>query len=178
MMPRVGDTWGPSTWLTIGGTTVAIPDKGGAIVNLQFSRWAGCPICNMHLASFRARAAELERAGVKVVIVFHSPSIDIEELRGDLPFALVADPQRRYYRAFGVGRSPSALLNRQAFASLRREARQGRRAERVHGGVWGLPAEFIIGPKGEVIVAHRGRHADDNLGVDDVLRLASPAASL
>jgi peroxiredoxin len=177
MSPAVGDIWGPSTWLTIAGTTVSLPDKDGATVNLQFSRWAGCPICNMHLASFRARAADLERASVKVVIVFHSPSIDIEELRGDLPFALVADPLRRYYRAFGVGRSPRALLNRQAFASLRREARAGRRAERIQGGVWGLPAEFLIEPNGKVIAAHRGRHADDTLGVEEVLRIAKPGAS-
>ena len=176
MTLRDGEISSPSTWLTINGTTVAIPDKEGAIINLQFSRWAGCPICNLHLASYKARAADLERAGVKVVIVFHSPSIDIEELRGDLPFALVADPERRYYRAFGVGRSLKALLNRQAFASLRREARQGRRAERIHGGVWGLPADFMIDPKGKVIVTHRGQHADDNLGVEDVLRLANTSA--
>jgi peroxiredoxin len=130
----------------------------------------------MHLARFRARADDLRKAGVKVVIVFHSPLIDVEELRGDLPFALVADPARRYYRAFGVGRSPRALLNPQAFASLRREAREGRRAERIHGGVWGLPAEFVVDPAGRIVAAHRGRHADDTLGVEDVLRLAHRVA--
>jgi len=44
---------------------VTIPDAGGAVVNLQFSRFAGCPICNMHLATYRSRVAGLQQAGVK-----------------------------------------------------------------------------------------------------------------
>jgi hypothetical protein len=40
-----------------------------------------------------------------------------------------------------------------------------------------LPAEFIIDPRGRVIAAHRGRHADDSLRVDDVLRLVKTGAS-
>ena len=39
---------------------------------------------------------------------------------GDLPLALVPDPDRRYYRAFGVGKFPFSVLNAEAFARLAR----------------------------------------------------------
>jgi peroxiredoxin len=168
----VGQKIGRFVWHTSAGTTTTIPDAGGSLVNLQFSRWAGCPICNMHLASFRSRAREIEDAGVKVVVVFHSPEEDVIELRGDIPFALIPDPDKRYYRAFGVEQSAFFLMSKKAFASLRREAKQGHRAQRIRGGVLGLPASFIIDKNGAVLAAHYGRHADDNLGVDDVLRIA------
>ena len=167
----------PLTWLATNGTTVTIPDSAGRFVNLQFSRFAGCPICNIHLASYRRKAAELEQAGIRVVVVFHSPTHDVDDLRGDLPFALVADPDRRYFHAFGVGQSPLALFNSRAFQVLRSEARQGRRAQRIHGGPFGLPADFVIDPQGSVIAAHYGRHADDTLVVNEVLGLVARQAS-
>ena len=172
MQVSVGQIIQRRAWHTAAGPFTTIPDPHDQMVNLQFSRFAGCPICNLHLASYRKRAAELQQAGIKVVIVFHSPAGDVADLRGDLPFALVPDPDRRYYREFGVGRSPFSLLNSVAFATLRSEAKAGRRAQRVHGGPFGLPADFVIDQTGKVIVAHYGKHADDTLSVDDVLAAA------
>lgn len=37
------------------GTPVAIPDAGEN-VHLQLRRFAGCPVCNLHLRSFARRA--------------------------------------------------------------------------------------------------------------------------
>jgi hypothetical protein len=50
---------------------VTIPDSD-RIVHLQFRRFAGCPVCNLHLQSFVRRHAEIAAAGVREVIVFHS----------------------------------------------------------------------------------------------------------
>ncbi len=168
------DQYCPSiSWRAVDQSPIEIPDPDGKVVHLQFSRWAGCPICNMHLASYRRRAGDLERAGVQEVIVFHSPEKDIIDLRGDLPFRLVADPTKTCYRAFGVGTSPFFLFHPKAFHAFRTEARQGRTAQRIHGGVFGLPADFVIDPSGRIIAAHYGRHADDSLPVDAVLKFAS-----
>jgi peroxiredoxin len=93
------------TWRSTAGAILTIPDSDGQLINPQFSRFAACPVCNMHFANYRSHSAHLQRAGVKVVVVFHSPEEDVEDLRGDLPFALVTDPYRRNYTAFGVGTS-------------------------------------------------------------------------
>jgi peroxiredoxin len=165
-----GQTITPTRLPTVDGGTIDVPHPH-QLTHLYFSRWAGCPICNMHIASYRRRADELRAANISVVMIFHSPAQDIIDLRGDLPFPLVADPDRTLYRAFGVGKSPLFLTHPQAWKAFRREAAQGNKAERVHGGVMGLPADFLIEPNGRLLAAHYGRHADDSLSVDDLLEL-------
>ena len=114
------------TWRSTAGAILTIPDSDGQLINLQFSRFAGCPVCNMHFAGYRRHSADLQRAGVIVVVVFHSPEEDVVDLRGDLPFTLVSDPYRRYYTAFGVGTSALALAKPKVFSTLRREMKAGR----------------------------------------------------
>ena len=176
MKYKVGDVLVPLTCEAIDGRTVSIPDPLTRFVLLCFSRWAGCPICNMHLASYKRRAEELGARGILVVIAFHSPTKDVRELRGDLPFTLLADPERRLYRAFGVGRSLLFAAYPKAFRALRSEAAKGRKAERIHG-ILGLPADFLVDRQGKFIAAHYGVHADDSLGVDEVLSLVQAATS-
>ena len=55
----------------LAGAPVAIPDPA-ALVHLQFRRFAGCPVCNLHLRGVAARIDELRRAGIREVAVFHS----------------------------------------------------------------------------------------------------------
>ena len=170
MKYQPGQTITPTRLRTVDGATIDVP-QAGERTHLYFSRWARCPICNMHIASFRRRAEELRAANIAVVMIFHSPAQDIIDLRRDLPFPLVADPDRTLYRAFGVGKSPLFITHPRAWNALRREAAQGNKAERVHGGVMGLPADFLIEPNGTLLAAHYGRHADDSLTVDDLLQI-------
>ncbi len=169
MERRIGEKVESEQWVAVDGRSVEIPDPQGRTVHIQFSRWAGCPICNTHLANFRKRAAELEANSIIEVAVFHSPADDIVDLRGDLPFALIADPDKKRYRSFGVRESPLFWFHPRAFWRLISEAAMGRTAERVHGGVFCLPADFIIDGVGTLRAAHYGRHADDAMSVDEVL---------
>ena len=75
---------------TVRGSEISIPD-GTRIVHLQLRRFAGCPICNLHVRSIARRHDELVAAGILEVVVFHSTA---EEMRAhsDLPFDVVADP--------------------------------------------------------------------------------------
>ena len=47
-----------------------------------------------------------------------------------------------------------------------------RGAPSAEESVQGLPAEFLINEKGEIIAAHYGRHGSDHWSFDDVLRKA------
>src|SRR5882757_6675477 len=49
---------------TIEATSVSIPDPDGALIHLQFRRYAGCPICSLHLQSFTRRHDEIVSAGI------------------------------------------------------------------------------------------------------------------
>ncbi|MEV7615820.1 peroxiredoxin-like family protein [Streptomyces sp. NPDC089799] len=152
------------------------------LVHLQFRRFAGCPICHLHLRSVVLRNAEIEAAGVREVVVFHSP---VEELRPhveDLPFPVVADPAKRLYAEFGVESSYRSLLSPRGLPRVLRaigvgglEMLRGRARPPVllpGGGRFGLPADFLITPGGRVVARKYGEHADDQWTVDQLLVLA------
>jgi len=100
----------PLVLRSIDGGTVSLPAAAGTLVHLQFRRYAGCPICSLHLQSFARRHDELVRAGIREVAVFHSTEVELRQVHR-LPFAVVADPEKRLYAQFGVGTSPAAVLD-------------------------------------------------------------------
>ncbi|MFJ4513207.1 peroxiredoxin-like family protein [Streptomyces sp. NPDC088816] len=166
----------------VSGDQVAVPDPD-RLIHLQFRRFAGCPVCNLHLRSVVRRHEEIEAAGVREVVVFHSPADELLPHTADLPFAVVADPDKRLYREFGVESSPRALLDPRAWwpilravASGLREVVHGREhlpSSTPHGGRLGLPADFLIAPDGRILATKHGEHAYDQWLVDELLRLAA-----
>lgn len=148
-------------------------------VHLQFRRYAGCPICNLHLRSFATRNADIERAGVKEVVVFHSPVAAMAPYQGSLPFDAVADPEKKLYKRFGVEASLRSLLSFRALLDALKGMASTKPARTREGGAIGLPAEFLIGSDGRILAAHYGRHAADHWSPDEMLALVAapgPAA--
>jgi peroxiredoxin len=167
--------------LSVTGEEVRVPDPQ-RLVHLQFRRFAGCPICNLHLRSIVRRHDEITAAGIREVVFFHSPADELREYTADLPFATIADPQKRYYREFGVESAPRALLDPRAWGAIIRGSALtllGRNRAPVikqDGGHLGLPADFLIDARGAVVAAKYGKHADDQWSVDELLGYARDAA--
>ncbi len=165
---------------TISGSSVSVPDPE-RYVHLQFRRFAGCPICDLHLRSFARRHEELVRAGVQEVVVFHSPVAELKIHASDLPFALIADPEKRLYAEFGVGMSARSLLDPRVWGAVVRgvslrlfEMLLGPKsapALRIIGGRLGLPADFLIASDGAVVASKYGTYAYDQWSVDQLLKL-------
>lgn len=175
-----GDTITPRKVTTIRAERIGLPDPNG-LTHLQFRRFAGCPICNVHLHKLAMRHDELVAAGIHEIAIFHSSPEAMRPHQGALPFAAVADPARELYREFGVEQSPKAVLHPSAFTTPLRPAAwtavaRGLRAGGLPtpggAGALGLPADFLINPEGRVIAAHYGRHANDQWSVDELRRLA------
>ncbi|MGW7527825.1 peroxiredoxin-like family protein [Streptomyces sp. NPDC054783] len=177
---RPGSQLGPRELTPVSGPPLPVPDPD-RLVHLQFRRFAGCPVCNLHLRSFVRRHAEIGAAGIQEVVVFHSRAEELREHTADLPFAVVADPDKRLYAEFGVESAPRALLDprvwgpivravlRSAWAILRGRERA---PSRPHGGRLGLPADFLIAADGSVLAVKYGRHAYDQWEVEELLELA------
>ncbi|WP_030171709.1 peroxiredoxin-like family protein [Spirillospora albida] len=172
----------------VNAAPITIPAPG-RLVHLQFRRFAGCPICNLHLRAFTVRHAELEAAGITEVAVFHSPA---EELAGhvdDLPFPVIADPGKALYREFGVESSRRSLLDPRAWPGIVLGVLHGTwrllrgrgklPARSPAGGRLGLPGDFLIAPDGRLLAAKYGEHANDQWSLDEVLAQAArnPAPS-
>ncbi|WP_422734885.1 peroxiredoxin-like family protein [Micromonospora sp. WMMD558] len=169
----------PARTLTaVAGGEIRLPDPDG-LLHLQFRRFAGCPICNLHLRSVVRRHDEITAAGVREVVFFHSPADELLPYAEELPFPLVADPERRFYREFGVEAGPRSLLDPRAWraillgvvldvvAVLRRRQRPPRL--RQPAGRLGLPADLLVAADGRVLAARYGAHADDQWSVDELL---------
>jgi peroxiredoxin len=165
---------------SIRSTTVRIPEPDG-IVHLQFRRFAGCPICDLHLSSFARRYEELVAASIREVVVFHSSAKELRGYCASLPFDTIADPEKELYRHFGVESGLRALLDpavwipigRGVLRSLARTLSKHGPLPPVNpqGGRFGLPADFLISPDGVVFACKYGSHAYDQWSVDEVLNL-------
>ncbi|WP_280479585.1 peroxiredoxin-like family protein [Nocardia asiatica] len=168
------------TLVTVSGAQVLVPDPD-RLVHLQFRRFAGCPVCNLHLRTIVARRAEIAAAGIREVVVFHSSAAELRKYTAEMPLDVIADPDRKLYREFGVENSPRALLDPRgwpailrgvthaAYATLRR--RQAAPPTTPEGGSFGLPADFLISPDGRVLAAKHGTHVYDQWSVDELLAL-------
>jgi peroxiredoxin len=181
----VGDRVERRSLTSIQGRTFTVP-ANDRIVHLQFRRFAGCPVCNLHLHSIAGRLDELSRAGILEVAFFHSGPEVMREFQGDLPFDAIADPDRVGYREFGVERitwdtawralAPHTWVTaiRSLWWTQRRRGLSGAVGEGEN--VLGLPAEFLIASDGTVVAAHYGRSVDDHWSVDEILSLARSAS--
>lgn len=175
---RVGEVVAARDLTAISGQVLPVPALSG-LVHLQFRRFAGCPVCDLHLRSFARRYAEIEAAGVQEVVLFHSSRKALLPYAGELPFPVVADPGRRLYAEFGVEAESRALLNPAAWptilaavaVSLAGILFAGRPAPPLdaEGGRLGLPADMLIGADGRILACKYGDHAGDHWSVDELL---------
>nr|WP_243841449.1 hypothetical protein [Mycobacterium sp. DL592] len=80
-MPRLaaGSVLAPFTLTALDGSVVAVPGPG--------------------------RHAEIAAAGITEVTFFHSAAEHLRGYQADLPFAVIADPDRVYYHRFGMERA-------------------------------------------------------------------------
>lgn len=164
---------------TIHGRVLRVPDPLPRYVHLQFRRFAGCPVCNFHLLTMGRRHAEIAAAGIRQLVFFHSSREEMLKYQAQLPFDCVADPGKKYFKAFGVETSVKALLNPRVFWSGLRGVLAARRFyKKAENGILGLPADFLIDAHGRIVACKYGAHADDHWEVDELLQLARRAPPL
>lgn len=177
---QVGDQAPAVSFTSIASGVIRAGDDDRPL-HLQFRRFAGCPICHLHLHQFQRRAAELDRH-MREVVFFHSTYDELQPHLAHLPRFTIADPEKLLYRAFGVEADRRALLHPRAavtalwssIVAICRIARgrQAMPARSPLGGRLGLPADFLVSRSGQVLACHYGVHADDQWSVDDVVNLA------
>ncbi len=162
----------------IHGQAVEIPDLGGTWMHLQFHRFAGCPICNVHLRSYVTRINALKQAAIREVVLFHSPTESLLPYQGSFPFDVVGDPTKALYQTYGVEASLLAIVNPMGWGGMFRAILDKDKPKGgAEGGPLGLPADFLISADGQIAAVKYGRHASDSWSVDEVIALANGASS-
>jgi peroxiredoxin len=160
---------------TLSHGTITVPGLG--YTHLQFRRFAGCPVCNLHLRSFAQGIDRLTAAHVQTVAFFHSSAELMRPYQGDLPFPTVPDADRVFYRSFGVERSLLAVAHPRVMVKAL-HGLVSAPSNPFAGGTeqTGLPADFLIDGDGTIVALHYGRHADDQWSLDEVIALATGGA--
>jgi peroxiredoxin len=159
---------------TVQGETVTLEQFAGKPLLLKFHRYAACPMCNLKLHEFAHHFPALHERGLEAVAFFHSPLKQIQAHAGKqrYPFALAADPQFKVYRRYGVQTSWPRLGLSMLLPSF-----YGDCLRAMRHGFWGgmpawqlakMPADFLIGPDGRILLAHYGGHIGDHLSIHDI----------
>src|SRR5215469_16719226 len=168
---KLGDIVPATTLESVTGEPIKLPDPN-RLVHLQFRRFVDCPICNTHIAELRRRARQIDAAGIKEVIVFHSSAESIRSYQKDLPFVLVGDPKKVHYKEFGVEASLRFLSLKALGAAVRGIAQGNFGLGVLDGGPLGLPADFLIAPSGRIIAVKYGTNAYDQWSVNELIALS------
>jgi hypothetical protein len=108
----------------------------------------------------------------EVALVTFTAPRNLRGYRGrlGLPYPVLADPERRAYRAYALRRGPwwrvwgPAALR--AYAGL---VRRGGRVERPTEDTLQLGGDFVVGPTGRLVYAYRSRGPADRPPVDDLV---------
>jgi peroxiredoxin len=148
----------------------------GRTVLVKFYRFATCPVCNLHLHRFLHDYPAVKALGVETVVLYHSPEARLERAqRDETPFPLVADPDKRVFRMFGVEKSWRGMFSLAVWRDYLLAMLKGYSPGMLShdGGITGHPADFIVDPDGRIACAHYGRDYADSLTAADVVRAVS-----
>lgn len=125
------------------------------------------------MAQLRNKAADFGKAGARVVLVGMGPPKESEEFlkKFALPFAMICDPERKLYAAYGLKQmgtfgflSPSLALK--SIATLAK----GNMVGMPEGDVKQLAGVFIIDVTGHVRFRHLSKDPADFPPSEDVLK--------
>ena len=177
---RPGDVVPVFEAATLDGGAIQIP-TGESWILVSFLRYASCPMCNLRVRELTRATAELESCQVTWVAVFHSPALRLERhFRGDASRHIVADPGRRLYELFGVGRSwwgmVITMLAPSFYWRFLRASWFGYWGGLIDDSLHSMPADFLVSPSGEIRLARYGKHIGDHVDLDSIAALAQPAA--
>jgi thioredoxin-dependent peroxiredoxin len=153
----------------ISGTMIRPNDYRGRYLLLSFYRYASCPFCNLRVHELMQHLTEFDRRGLSLVAVFQSAREGIREHVGKQrpPFPIIPDPGHDIYRRYGVETSLPGLLlglTLRLGKALRAMAR-GFLPGRMEGSITLVPADFLIGPDGSILLAYYGKDISDHLPV-------------
>ena len=166
----------------IGGNTIHLGDYRGRYLLLSFYRYASCPFCNLRVHELLQRLTEFEKRGLSLVAVFQSAREGILDHVGKQqpPFPILPDPGHGLYRRYGVETSlPGFLLGLTLRMGKAMQAMgKGFLPGRMEGSITLIPADFLIGPDGSILVAYYGKDISDHLPIETILQqLGAPRAA-
>jgi peroxiredoxin len=124
------------------------------------------------VAQLRRHADQFQRVGANVVLVgLGNPEETADfKARFDVPFPMIADPQKRLFAAFQLKQaSTGSLLSLGMAAKGLSAMAKGHRIGIPRGDVRQLPGVFIIDTDGRIRFSHYSKDPSDHPDPEDLL---------
>lgn len=126
----------------------------------------------------RQRKDQFQRLGAQIVLVgLGTPEqTSAFKARFDVPFPMIADPQKRLFKAFELKQAgPKTLLSGGMIMKGVSAMFRGHRMGIPKGDVRQLPGVFIIDTDGRVQFSHFAKGPADHPSADDLLKILHSA---
>ncbi|MHA1748306.1 MAG: peroxiredoxin-like family protein [Promethearchaeota archaeon] len=124
---------------------------------LIFSRYFGCPICQLDLIDLLENVEKIEEKGAKILYITQSGEKIAKEFiaKKKIPFPVIPSSKTELYAQYGLGR-----LTTGAMAKLPAKLKRAKQAGLEHGEYEGweqqCPGQFVIDLDGTIIHAKKG----------------------
>ena len=133
---------------------------------IVFIRYFGCPFCQAQVVALREDRDRFERVGADVTVIGQGTPRECAEFcdARRVPFRVLVDPDRRAYRAYGLGKGGAMqVVGPQVMLPwIRNELHKETRQRAVRGASFTqMPGTFVVDAQGVVRFAHRSRHVAD-----------------
>ncbi|OGL18404.1 MAG: hypothetical protein A3G97_05925 [Candidatus Rokubacteria bacterium RIFCSPLOWO2_12_FULL_69_21] len=124
------------------------------------------------MAQLRQRRGEFDHLQAQILVIsFGTDSWARAWLQETgAPFPLLLDPERRVYRAYGLGRSVLRVWSPKVVWHYLRLVLAGRRLKPIQGDPHQLGGDFIVDPEGTVRLVHPSRDPTDRPSVEALLK--------
>ncbi len=137
---------------------------GDQKIVLIFSRYFGCPICQVDLKELMTRKTEIEKKGAKILYITQSGEKVAKEYieKEKINFPVILSSKDELYADYGLG-----LMTKEAVSQIPLKIKEVRKFGFEHGEYEGWekqgPGQFIIDEQGTIIHALKGWLDIDNL---------------
>ncbi|NJO00460.1 MAG: redoxin domain-containing protein [Bacteroidia bacterium] len=145
-------------------------------------RNTNCPLCSFHVFKLCKIVDELTAHGLKILVFYESQRSMFEKSKffqenvfQHKQFSVISDPERKVYGQYQVEISPQkatlqALQAAGRIADVQEAAKLGISGNGQEAGTHpdAIPADFLIGEDLNILHAHYGNDAGDNISLDMV----------
>ena len=130
--------------------------------------------CQAHLGEVSAQKSEFDRRGTRIVIVSFREASRLREYqeRRRWPFPVLADPDRKVYRTFGLPKFKLCRVFSPSTIKLYRQLiRRGLKREQYDGAdIFQSGGDFLLNRDGKILYAHRSKDPADRPTVSTLLQ--------
>ncbi|MHA1461361.1 MAG: redoxin domain-containing protein [Promethearchaeota archaeon] len=137
--------------------TIDLGQLVGQKIVLIFSRYFGCPICQLDLNILMEAVPEINNKGAKLLYITQSGEKIAQEFitKYNIEFPVIPSTKDDLYEEYGLG-----MMTAGAFTKVRSKLKEAAKLELQHGDYEGWekqgPGQFVIGDDGNILHERKG----------------------